>query len=497
MGIPFNFPDVGEGIVEGKLVKWHVKEGELVRKDSTLAEVETDKAIVEIPSPRDGTIEKLPYQEGDTLTVGKPLLVFTGKGDDQETAQTAVSGTGERALPDSPAVSSEKEKQPEKSQPPQHTGNPQPTTRETSDDVIALPSVRKFAAQHGIDLTKVRGTGRENRITLEDVQQQAGSATPSVPKVPRQFIGRKDPPEKRTILATPSLRRYAREQGIGLETVKGSGLLGRVTKEDIDHANGRGGIEGKPSTSLKLARAVVASPKVTGPAEVIPLTAIRRAIAKKMTESLEKAAQVTHSDEADVTGLVKVREHEKAKLAKQGIHLTYLPFFVKAAVSALQKHPLLNATLDEGQQAIILKKYYHVGIAVDTPEGLLVPVVKDADRKSIDDLAREIGDLAARARAKKLTPAEMHDSTFSISSVGRFGGQVFTPILNYPEAALLGIGRILEKPGIVDGKIVPRKMVTLSLTYDHRILDGAEAARFISTLIQYLEDPDLFMVEMP
>lgn len=495
MGEPYNFPDVGEGIVEGKLVAWKVEEGTDVKQDETVAEVETDKAVVEIPAPHGGTIEKLLYKEGDTLEVGKPMLMFADGG----TSAAKGPAPAEAAPPESPAPSESPEPDKEDVPTPELAQEQSPSTSSSSGQVLALPAIRQFAKQHRIDLSTVSGTGKDGRITLEDVQGKAGSSAPSVPRLPQ-------PPKQETttridVLASPSLRQYAREKGVDLRVVDGSGDHGRITKGDIE-----GAVRGEKSgtTSVPATQALhagspsspAASPTITGQVEVIPLTPIRKAIAKKMVESLQHAAQVTHSDEADVTKLVSIREREKKKLEKDGIHLTYLPFFVKAAVAALQKHPLLNATLDEVQQAIILKKYYHIGIAVDTEQGLLVPVIKDADHKSIAQMAQEIGELAAKARDRKLSPKEMADSTFSISSVGRFGGQVFTPILNYPESCLLGIGRIIEKPAVVDGKIVPRKMVALSVTYDHRILDGGEAARFVSTLLQYLEDPELLMMEI-
>ena len=228
--------------------------------------------------------------------------------------------------------------------------------------------------------------------------------------------------------------------------------------------------------------------------EILPMSEIRKTIAWKMVESKTKAAQVTHMEEVDVTELVTIREKEKLTLKDKGIHFTFLPFFMKAVVIALEDHPLMNSEIKE--ENIILKKYYNIGFATDTERGLIVPVINDVDKKSMVDIAKEITELAGKAREGKLPLENMSGGTFTITSVGNIGGDAFTPIINYPQVGILGVEKIKEKPVVRKGKIVIRKIVTLSLSYDHRVIDGAEGARFVNTLKEHLEDPNLLFLEM-
>jgi len=458
----FDFPDVGEGITEGKLIKWLVKAGDSVKADSAVAEVETDKAVVEIPSPVSGSVNKLLYNEGETVFVGKPLMLID------------TGGSGE--------VIQEKKPEPKKEVAVQQSV----VSSVDSSSVLALPSVRKYAIDKKVDLSKVKGTGNGGRITVEDVDNylhKGGWPELAVDDKPKEHVE-----VHKQALASPSTRQLARDLNVDLDAVSGSGDNGTITKDDVK----------KASVPVHEEKKEI---PVTGDREVsVPMSSVRKLIAKKMVESKHKAAHVTISDEADVTEIVKIRDKEKKNLEEMGIKLTYLAFFAKAVVNALMQHPYLNSTLDEVNEAIILKKYYNIGIATDTEKGLMVPVVKDAEAMSIESIARSIDELSTKAREGRITPAEMSGGTFTITSIGNLRGQAFTPIINYPEAAILGIGRITDKVVPVKFNLVKstriRKMMTLSLSFDHRIIDGAEAARFLTTLIKMLEDPELFFLEL-
>ena len=408
MAKEFRFPDVGEGITEGEIVRWLVKEGDQVQADQTLAEIETDKAIVEMPSPYAGTVLKLHFKEKDLVKVGQPLVTIGEKGESlAEAAVAPVSSAGTAAAaPGAPAGTA-----------------------------VAAPG-----------------------------------AAPA-------------PPRPSEILATPGVRALAKGLGIDLGAVRGTGPGGRITADDV------GAFQAAPAEK-KLAVKVKAKYDLYGNLDRIPLRGIRRATAKKMRESLDHAAHVTHCDEADAGPLDALIKTMKPEVEASGAKLTYLPFIVKALVEALKLHPTLNATLDEDENEIVLKKYYNVGIAVDVPDGLIVPVVKFADQKSVADIAAEIQVLAKRARERTLDLADLQGGTFSITNVGVIGGDFATPIINYPEVAILATMRIADRARVVNGAVVVKKILPLCLSFDHRVVDGAEAARFTKDLIRFLEAPE-------
>ena len=397
MAKEFRFPDVGEGITEGEVVRWLVKEGDVVKADETLAEIETDKAVVEMPSPYAGTVLKLHFKEKDIIKVGQVLVTIGEKGE---------------AVPE-----------------------PQPAP-------AGMPAARPAAP---VQATPPLGTAE--------------------------------------ILATPKVRALAKELGIDIGTVLGTGPAGRITEDDVQAAKMKPA-EKKPAVKIK------AKFDIFGPLERIPLRGVRRATAKKMRESLDKAAHVTHCDEADARALVALREKMNPKAEAAGIKLTYLPFIVKALIEALKLHPTLNATLDDEEEEIVVKKYYNIGIAVDVPDGLIVPVVKMADQKSVLDIAAEIQSLAKAARERTLDLADLKGGTFSITNVGVIGGDFATPIINYPEAAILATMKIADRARVENGSVVVKKTLPLCLSFDHRIIDGAEAARFTRDLVRFLESPE-------
>jgi pyruvate dehydrogenase E2 component (dihydrolipoamide acetyltransferase) len=404
----FKFPDVGEGITEGEVVKWLVREGDTVKEDQPLLEVETDKAVVEIPSPWSGKVAKIHAGEGEIVKVGQTLVSVGVEGEE-----------GEKAA--------------------------------------AEPAEPERRPAYGI----------VGELEVAEEEEEA-------------------PPPK--VLATPKVRKLARELGVDLSVVKGTGRGGRITEEDV-----RGAVEAEREE--KPAVKVTRKYDLYGYIERVPLRGIRRATAKKMTEAL-RIPHVTHMDEADVTELVEVREKVKKEVAHLGVKVTYLPFIIKAVIEGLKAHPYLNAVLSEDGEEIILKKYYNIGIAVDIEDGLIVPVIKGADQKSIVDLAKEIARLAALARERKLDLAELKGGTFTITNIGIIGGTHATPIIHAPEVAILGVGRIVERPRIVEGKVVAKQILPLSLSFDHRVIDGAEAARFLNEVIMHLEKPEILMVEI-
>lgn len=438
----FKLPDIGEGIHEGEIVKWHVKEGDTVEEDQVILEVQNDKAVVEIPSPVTGKVKEIKVPEGTVAVVGDVLVVFETEG--------------------------------------------------------AAPE----AADAGQEAPKADAAGGAGCDIGQQVAQ-AVAQTEAAPAPAAEAGGRK------RVLATPAVRKFAREKGVDIRLVPGTGPGGRVTKEDILRY-----LEGgaKPAPSAQPAAEAEATKPAAEPApsvqpaaaaapgerveERVPLKGIRKVIAEAMVKSMYTAPHVTVMDEVEVSKLVALRERAKAIGEEKGIKLTYMPFIIKAAVAALKQFPALNASIDDEKQEIVYKKYYDIGIATDTDRGLVVPVIRDADRKNIWTLAQELRDLATRAREGKLAPHELKGSTFTITNIGFAGGMFFTPIINHPEVAILGTGRITEKPVVKNGEIVAAPVMTLCLSFDHRLIDGALAQRFVNTLKQLLNDPELLLLEV-
>ena len=403
----FKFPDVGEGITEGEIVRWLVKEGDEVKPDQVIAEIETDKAVVEMPTPYGGTVLKLHAGEKDVVKVGQVLVSIGDKGDSAGPAATTPPAPPPQALPAAPSVV-----------------GVVPDSREEIREILAAPRVRKLAIELGLDLKSVRGTGPDGRITEDDVRAARDAGPPPA-------------------------------------------------------------AEAEPKLAVKIKQKF----DFYGELERLPLRGVRRATARHMRESVSTAAHVTHFDEADATELASRRERSKPDAEKKGVRLTYLPFIMKAILSALRSHPLLNATLDDAEEEIVVRKYYNFGVAVDVPDGLIVPVVKAVDQKTVFELAQEIGELAEAARQRTLDLADLKGGTFSITNVGMIGGEGATPIINYPEVAILATMKIGQRPRVVGGELKAVRTLPLCLSFDHRVVDGAEAARFMNDLIARLEDP--------
>lgn len=425
MAFEFKLPDLGEGLTEGEIVQWLVKEGDRIEEGQVFVKVETDKAVLEIPSPRKGTVLRTGAAEGQTVQVGQVILV--------------IGEEGEKPAP------------------------------------MVKPEVAQKRPSVG-----VVGELEEAPEETEIVEKRA----------PAEAITR--PPTGGTqVLAMPAVRKAARELKVDLRTVKGSGPGGRITREDVEKASEKERERPPEERAVKAARKY----DIYGYVERVPLRGMRKTIARAMVRSKYTAPHVTAMDEADVTRLAALREREKERAAAKGIRLTYLPFVIKAVVGGLEEHPYVNATLDDENEEIVLKKYFNIGVAVDTKDGLMVPVVKNAKEKSILQLAEELTGLSEKARSRTIDLADLKGGTFTITNYGAVGGIYGSPIINYPEVAVLGLGRILEKPAVVEGRIEIRKMLPLSLSFDHRVVDGAEAARFLNTVIDHLEDPDLILLE--
>jgi len=417
MPFEFKFPDIGEGLTEGEIVRWLVKEGDEIKEGQPLVEVETDKALAEIPSPRTGVVLKILAKEKEIVKVGQVIVIFGEKGE-------ALIPPPPR--PKSVGVVGELEEAPEEIPRAEPKAEPAKPVL-VSEHALATPAVRALAKELGVDINKVKRSGPEGRVLEKDV---------------RQFAEAKEKP--------PEPERK-------ITKVKKYDLYGYVDR--------------------------------------IPLRGVRRAIAKAMVKSKYTAPHVTTIDEADVTELWKIREKEKKAAEKKGVKLTILPFIVKAVIAGLIEHPYLNATLDDENEEIILKKYFNIGFATDTPEGLMVPVVKNARDKSILQIGQELTQLAEKARNRTIDLADLKGGTFTLTNYGALGGIYGTPIINHPEVAILGIGKIREMPVAREGKVVLRKILPLALSFDHRVVDGGEAARFLNTVIARLEDPDLILLE--
>ncbi|HXW50781.1 MAG TPA: dihydrolipoamide acetyltransferase family protein [Candidatus Acidoferrales bacterium] len=434
MATELEMPELAESVIEGEIVKWLVKEGEHVKMDQPLVEVMTDKVTVEIPSPYEGVLLKQVAPEGAVVPIGKPIAIFGKEG---ETVDAAHATPPAKASTEAPAA-------PAKAAAPAAASTPAPASA-----------------------TKPKsGNGQPRGAVAKTETAEVGA------------FGRP--------LAAPAVRKLARELGVDLANVHGSGDGGRIQREDVERVASSG-----PAPARKLT-AVAPGSRET---ERIPLRGLRRVIADHMVHSKHTAAHTLHVDEADLTDLVAMRERAKAKAAAEGIKLTYLPFFVKAVTGALKRHQYVNASLDDEKHEIIIKKYYNIGIAANTDEGLVVPVIHDADRKTIFELAAEIADLADKARAGKLTHEEITDGTFTITNVGSVGGLFTFPVINYPEVAILGTHSIVPRPVVRDGQIVVRQMMYLSISFDHRVVDGALAAQFVRDVAASLANVDVMLME--
>lgn len=425
MAFEFKLPALGEGIFEGEIVKWFVKSGDEVQEDDILLEVQSDKSVVEIPSPVTGKINTIVAEEGTVANLGEVIVTIDS---DDAHAQNDASESKEEP---------KEEAQAETTEAPKAEAPAQDVEVDENRRVIAMPSVRKLARDKGVNIKAVQGTGKNGRVLKDDVLAYAegGQTTASTPEAPAQ------------------------------------------------------------ETPAQAAPQPVAAPEGDFPETREKIPAMRRAIAKAMVNSKHTAPHVTLMDEVEVQALWDHRKKFKEVAAEQGTKLTFLPYVVKALVSALKAYPALNTSLDDATEEIVHKHYYNIGIAADTERGLLVPVVKNADRKSIFAISDEINELAVKARDGKLSPSEMKGASCTISNIGSAGGQWFTPVINHPEVAILGIGRIAQKPIVKDGEIVAAPVLALSLSFDHRQIDGATGQSAMNHIKRLLNNPELLLME--
>jgi pyruvate dehydrogenase E2 component (dihydrolipoamide acetyltransferase) len=433
MAFEFRLPDIGEGVVEGEIVSWKVKVGDALALDQPMVEVMTDKATVEIPSPRAGRVLSIDVAEGAICKVGQVMLrIETGAG-----AGAAAAEAGSHAA-----------KQ-------QHEAPPR------SGNGAAAPVLAVVS----------------------------GAAAPAG--------------ERGKALATPATRKLARDLGVDLALVPASGDGGRVTAGDV-RAFAGGGHAASQHKIAAPQHAAQSTQSTWKPAPVarevaderIPFRGVRKKIAENMSRSKHTAAHFTYVEEADLTDLVALRARARKRAEERGVKLSYLPFIIKAVVAGLKKFPIVNATLDETSAEIVVRKRYHIGIATASEQGLIVPVVKDADRKSLFEIARELDELARKVREGRASRDELTGSTFTISSLGQLGGVLATPIINYPEVAILGVHKIKPTPAVVDGQIAIREIGNFSISLDHRIVDGYEGAQFLQHVIELLSDPTLLFLEL-
>lgn len=417
----FKFADIGEGIHEGKILKWSFKVGDKVKEGETLVVVETDKVNAELPSPVDGIIKKLGGKEGDMIEVGDTIVII----DD---------GSSEEIKED---------KKEEKKEEPLAEG-------ENAPSVIGA-----------LEVTSEVMASSDESSSHKDI-------------------------ESKKVLATPVARKLAKDMGVDIQTIKGSGEHGRVMKEDIYQAS-------EQKLAPKVERQKV-SVSVQGDVEYVPITKLRKAIVNSMTKAKDIIPHSTIMDEIVIDKLVDLRNRVKEQAAAENIKLTYMAFIIKAVVLALKEYPFFNASYDEVKEQMVYKKFYNIGMAVDTKDGLIVPNIKDADQKSILELAREIRDVADRTIERKVQLHELQNTTFSITNFGASDLISGTPIINHPEVAILGVGKISQRAMVIDGEIKAAYVLPLSLSIDHRVIDGADAGRFLTKIKSLLKEPMMLLL---
>lgn len=425
----FQLPAIGEGVTEGEVVRWLVKEGDAISVDQPLIEIMTDKATVEVPSPLAGKAKQLRVKPGELVKVGQVLLSL-----EEAEAEKKVEAPRPSAAAEAEA----------------------PIYMAEPGEVLATPSTRRLARDLGVDLRQVKPTGPRGRVTKEDVEN-----------FPNRAIARPQPPQGPRVAPSSTTEMPAPPAPVVL----------------------------RPSEP----RAI--PPLAPGEREkVVPVRGVRRKIAEAMARSRQTIPEFTYVDECDVSELVAFRGEAKQIAAKQGIKLTYMPFIIKAAIQGLKAFPYLNASLDargdEQGANIILKNYFNIGIAVDTEDGLIVPVIKDADRKSILEVAADLQSIVEKAHSRKLSLDDLQGGTFSVTNAGNIGGLMATPIINWPEVGILGVHKISKRPVVKNDQIQIADMIWLSVAIDHRVVDGAMAARFMNVVMEYLSSPKKLMLDM-
>jgi pyruvate dehydrogenase E2 component (dihydrolipoamide acetyltransferase) len=451
MAVELRMLQMDQTMTKGKIGKWLVKEGDTVTQGQPLLEIETDKVVHEQESPADGVVAQLLAEEGNNVPVNALLAIIAAPGEEVERVE--VDAMSEQQASDAPQ---------------HHITTPDAqakTEPQRTTQTKASPAAQQLAGKLAIDLTQVKASGPGGRILESDIHRYIETREPITTGSTR-------------LKASPLARRLAKEFGLDLTSIAGSGPDGRIVRDDV----------------LQASTEIPAQVFRTEPAasEVVELSGIRQIIAERMTMSVQTNASVTLHTEVDATSLVELRELFGEKLQEQGVKLTYTDLIVKIIANVLREHPRLNATLtDEG---IHMLGDINIGVAVALEDGLVVPVVRNADKIGLASISEQIKNLAEKARNNQLTPGELQGGTFTLTNLGNFGVDAFTPIINPPECAILGVGRILKKPIVHNDEIAIRNMLTLSLTFDHRVVDGAPAAQFLQTVSQYIQNPYLLLV---
>jgi pyruvate dehydrogenase E2 component (dihydrolipoamide acetyltransferase) len=441
-------PQMGESIFEGTVTKWIKKEGDTVQRDEPLFEISTDKIDTEIPSPASGTLRKILVKEGQTVQINTVVAVI---GD----------GAFKPAQPAQPAA----ETRPAAEKPAEET---KPPVKEPAPP----PGPARIAGVSG-----TTGAAKETAKKEPEAEEEEGGGEETVH-------------DGDGVRSSPLVRRIAKERGVDLAALagKGTGINGRITKRDILSYIEQGGAKKAPVPAAPARPAAPApSPmKFTGDVERVPMTAMRKSIAEHMVSSRRTSAHVTTLFEADCSRILKAKEKQQAEFERSGVRLTITPFFVQAAATALKRFPIVNSSLDG--DTIVYRRAINIGIAVNLEWGLIVPVIKNADEKNLFGLAKAINDLGERARNKKLTPEDVKDGTFTITNPGQYGGLIGTPIINQPQVAIMGMGGIKKRAVVIDDAIAIRPMIMLSLSFDHRVIDGATADQFMAEVVKELEN---------
>ena len=539
MAFQFKLPDIGEDIAEGEIVKWFVKPGDTINEDDTLLEVQNDKSVEEIPSPVTGTVKNIIVPEGTVANVGDVLVEIDAPGHENDAPASAAPAQEQTpaapaALPEAGASEGVFQfKLPDIGEgiaegeivkwfvKPGDTINEDDTLLEVQNDksVEEIPSpvtgtVKNIivpegtVANVGDVLVEIDAPGHNSAPSAAPA---TGAAAPTAEpaKAGSTTVVEAADPNKR-VLAMPSVRQFAREKDVDITQVPATGKGGRTTKADVEAflAGGSTVTEAKAQAKAPEASASAAPAEAkTSPAKPFSsnlaeaetrekMTPTRRAIAKAMVNSKHTAPHVTLHDEVEVSNLWDQRKKFKEVAAANGTKLTFLPYVVKALTATVKKYPVLNASIDDAAQEIVYKHYYNIGIATDTDHGLYVPNVKDADRKGLFAIADEINSKAALAHEGKLSAEDMRNGSITISNIGSVGGMWFTPVINYPEVAILGVGTIVQQPIVnAEGEIVVGRMMKLSLSFDHRIVDGATAQKAMNNIKRLLADPELLLME--
>jgi pyruvate dehydrogenase E2 component (dihydrolipoamide acetyltransferase) len=470
MTVEFKLPDLGEGIHEAEIIAVKVKEGEMVKEDQIIFEVETDKAVVEIPSPHAGAVAKIHVAQGQTVKVGCVMIGYdiAGKGQNAPSTNAAAAAQPTAAVPEKQAVTA---------------GNNgaatiaanQAATRVLTGPIPATPATRRLARELGIDLHQVNPSGPAGRVLKDDVMAYAaGSLESRINTTDAKASTSSSAPASKPASAATSMK----------DKYGGSSA-------DATPLTALGGMNAGPVEYPDFAK--------YGDVERLPLKSIRRKIAMNMTQAWTHIPHVTHFDEANVTELSSlVTKYEKEFAARSGdnkVRPTLTVFTIKALASALKLYPQFNSSLDENTGEIVIKRYYNIGVAVATDRGLIVPVIKNVDQKSFYDIAAELADIAAKTRAGKIELDRLQGGTFTLTNIGAIGGTSMSPMVNFPEAAILGMARASQKPIVKDGQIAIGTILPLAMSFDHRLADGAEAAYFVQHVVKLLEDPFKFVLE--